>query len=80
MITSSKMHAAVECGRRKHRRAIGRKNYKITMKHDGNDELLITMNNERLRLGEKTLPCNWPEKSQNHNGNDELLRTMNTGD
>ncbi|WJX90312.1 hypothetical protein P8452_72222 [Trifolium repens] len=40
MITSSKMqYAAVECGRRKRRRAIGRKNHKITMKHEGNDEL-----------------------------------------
>jgi hypothetical protein len=45
------------------------------MKHEGNDEqrwacfwerILRTMNNDRLRLGEKTSPCNWPEKSQNH--------------
>jgi hypothetical protein len=40
MITSSKMqYAAVECGWRKRCRAIGRKNHKITMKHEGNDEL-----------------------------------------
>jgi hypothetical protein len=53
MITSSKMqYAAVECGRRKRRRAIGRKNHKITMKHGGKMSLLLRNDSENYEQRE----------------------------
>jgi hypothetical protein len=59
MITSSKMqYAAVECGWRKRCRAIGRKNHKITMKHEETMSLLLrkdSENYEQREIGEENV-------------------------